>query len=144
MRVLVVDDHPLFREAVGNSIRQAVADAEIIEAATIDEALDVLSCGGIELTLFDLSLPGTTGLSGLLRLRKAFPGSPIVVISCHKDLLIVASALFSAYQVTSTSPLRRKNSYARSAKCCEVRFISQTATGTMRSQIDPRICSRSS
>ncbi|MCP3467872.1 MULTISPECIES: response regulator transcription factor [unclassified Bradyrhizobium] len=106
MRVLVVDDHPLFREAVGNSIRQAVADAEIIEAATIDEALDVLSCGGIELTLFDLSLPGTTGLSGLLRLRKAFPGSPIVVISCHKDSLIVASALFlgvSGYIHKSTS-----------------------------------------
>lgn len=94
MRFLIVDDHPLFREALENCIRQAVRDVEIVEAATIDGALDALSCGGIELTLFDLSLPGTTGLSGLIRLRRAFPATPIIVISCHKDPLIVASGLF--------------------------------------------------
>jgi DNA-binding NarL/FixJ family response regulator len=94
VRFLIVDDHPLFREALENCIRQAVRDVEIVEAATIDAALDALSSSGIELTLLDLSLPGTTGLSGLIRLRRAFPATPIIVISCHKDPLIVTSGLF--------------------------------------------------
>jgi DNA-binding NarL/FixJ family response regulator len=94
VRFLIVDDHPLFRQALENCIHQAIPDAESVEAATIDEALDALSCSGIDLTLLDLSLPGTTGLSGLIRLRKAFPATPIVVMSCHEHPLIVASGLF--------------------------------------------------
>jgi DNA-binding NarL/FixJ family response regulator len=94
MRFLIVDDHPLFREALENCLRRAVPDVDVVEASTIDAALDALSGGEIELILFDLSLPGTTGLSGLVRLRKAFPAIPTVVISCHKDPLIVASGLF--------------------------------------------------
>jgi DNA-binding NarL/FixJ family response regulator len=105
-RFLIVDDHPLFREALEDCVRRAAPDAQILEAATIEEALDVLSRGGIELTVLDLSLPGTTGLSGLVRLRKTFASSPIVVVSCHQDPRIVESALFlgaSGYIPKSTS-----------------------------------------
>jgi DNA-binding NarL/FixJ family response regulator len=105
-RFLIVDDHPLFREALENSIRVAVPIADILEAATIDEALDVLSSNEVELIFFDLSLPGTAGLSGLIRIRKAFPSRPIVAISCHKDPEIVASAFFlgvSGYVPKSTA-----------------------------------------
>ena len=92
-RFLVVDDHPLFREALEKCVHLAASDVEILEAATIDEALAALASREIDLTILDLSLPGTTGLSGLVRLRKAFPRNPIVVISCHKDPQIIASAL---------------------------------------------------
>ncbi len=105
-RFLIVDDHPLFREALENAIRWAAPDADIVEATSIDEALAVLNSNAIELTLLDLSMPGTTGLSGLLRIRKAFPRSPIVVISCHQDAQIVASVLslgVSGYIPKSTS-----------------------------------------
>jgi DNA-binding NarL/FixJ family response regulator len=105
-RFLIVDDHPLFREALENSVRRAVSNVEILEAATIDEALAALSSREIDLTILDLSLPGTTGLSGLVRIRKAFPRSPIVVVSCHKDPQIIASALslgVSGYVPKSTS-----------------------------------------
>lgn len=105
-RFLIVDDHPLFREALENSVRLAVSDVDILEAATIDEALAALSSSEIDLTILDLSLPGTTGLSGLVRIRKAFPRNPIVVVSCHKDPQIIASALslgVSGYVPKSTS-----------------------------------------
>jgi len=105
-RFLIVDDHPLFREALENSIRWAAPGADIVEATSIDEALAVLESNEIELTFLDLSMPGTTGLSGLLRIRKAFPRSPIVVVSCHQDSQIVASVLslgVSGYIPKSTS-----------------------------------------
>jgi DNA-binding NarL/FixJ family response regulator len=105
-RFLIVDDHPLFREALENAIRWAAPDADILEATSIDGALAVLGANEIELTFLDLSMPGTTGLSGLLRIRKAFPRSPIVVISCHQDSEIVASVLslgVSGYVPKSTS-----------------------------------------
>lgn len=92
-RFLIVDDHPLFREALENAIRWAMPDSDMIEATSIDEALDVLETTEIDLTFLDLSMPGTTGLSGLVRLRKAFPRSPIVVVSCHQDSQIIASVL---------------------------------------------------
>jgi DNA-binding NarL/FixJ family response regulator len=92
-RFLIVDDHPLFREALENAIRWAAPDADILEATSVDEALAVLEANEIELTFLDLSMPGTTGLSGLVRIRKAFPRSPIVVVSCHQDAQIVASVL---------------------------------------------------
>jgi len=105
-RFLIVDDHPLFREALENAIRWAAPDADIVEATSIDEALAVLESNAIDLTFLDLAMPGTTGLSGLIRIRKAFPRSPIVVVSAHQDSQIVASVLslgVSGYIPKSTS-----------------------------------------
>lgn len=105
-RFLIVDDHPLFREALENAIRWAAPDADICEATSIDEALAALESNTIDLTFLDLSMPGTTGLSGLVRIRKAFPRSPIVVVSCHQDPQIIANVLslgVSGYIPKSTS-----------------------------------------
>ena len=105
-RFLIVDDHPLFREALENAIRWARPDADILEATSLHDALDILESTEIELTFLDLSMPGTTGLSGLVLIRKAFPRSPIVVVSCHQDSGIVASVLslgVSGYIPKSTS-----------------------------------------
>jgi DNA-binding NarL/FixJ family response regulator len=93
-RFLIVEDHPLFCEALEGALRMATPDADILQATTIDEALDVLSSTGVvDLILLDLSMPGTTGLSGIIRIRKAFPRNPIVVVSGHQDPQIVTSAL---------------------------------------------------
>jgi DNA-binding NarL/FixJ family response regulator len=104
---LIVEDHPLFREALENAIRSATPEAEILQATSIDEAIEVLSStDAVDLTLLDLSMPGTTGLSGLIRIRKAFPRNPVVVVSGHQDPQIVASVLSlgaSGYVPKSTS-----------------------------------------
>lgn len=94
-RFLIVEDHPLFCEALELALRAAAPDVDILQATSIDEAIDVLSSSadGIDLILLDLSTPGTTGLSGIIRLRKAFPRNPIVVVSAHQDPQIVTSAL---------------------------------------------------
>jgi DNA-binding NarL/FixJ family response regulator len=93
-RFLIVEDHPLFREALGSAVRGAAEDAEIFEAASIDEATAVLSSTpAIDLILLDLSMPGTTGPLGLIRIRKAFPKNPIVVVSVYEEPQIIASIL---------------------------------------------------
>ncbi|WP_407154183.1 hypothetical protein [Bradyrhizobium sp. STM 3557] len=61
---------------------------DALEATSIDEALEVLEPAEIELTFLDLLMPGTTGLSGLVRIRKAFPRSPIVVVEPRHSLSV--------------------------------------------------------
>ena len=93
-KILVVDDHPLFREALSSSIEQAFDDAAILEAGTIQGTIDVISGNNdIDLVLLDLNLPGTSGFDGLLTLRTQFPKLPVVVVSGSDDRRIVAEAL---------------------------------------------------
>ena len=71
-RFLIVDDHPLFREALQSAVRIAHAEAEVFEAASIEGAIDVADAHrDLDLALLDLSLPGTTGFPGLMRFRSA-------------------------------------------------------------------------
>jgi len=93
-RFLIVEDHPLFREALGSAVRGVTPDAQVFEAASIDEAIAILSATpAIDLILLDLSMPGTTGPLGLIRIRKAFPKNPVVVVSVHEDPRIIGSIL---------------------------------------------------
>jgi DNA-binding NarL/FixJ family response regulator len=93
-RFLIVEDHPLFCEALQSAIRATIPDAELFEASSIDETLEVLSSiGAVDLILLDLAIRGETGLTGLIRIRKEFPRSPILVVSAHQDPHIIASAL---------------------------------------------------
>jgi len=93
-RFLIVEDHPLFREALGSAVRGVTPDAEILEAASIDEAVTILSSTeAIDLILMDLLIPGTTGPLGLIRIRKAFPKKPVVVVSVYQDPDIIGCVL---------------------------------------------------
>lgn len=94
MHLLIVDDHPLFRDALASAIRLAHPDAVLHEADSIAGALDVLAtCRGIELILLDLSMQGVTGFDGLLSLRARFPRLPILIVSGHEDPRIMREAL---------------------------------------------------
>lgn len=113
-RFLIVEDHPLFREALESAVCSANPDADILQATSIGEALEVLSSTHqIDLILLDLSMPGTTGLSGLVQIRNSFPKSPIVVVSSYEDPQIVSSALLlgaSGYIPKSASKREIANS----------------------------------
>jgi len=64
-RFLIVEDHPLFLEALENAIRLANVGAEVLNAASIDAAIDIMSTApAFDLVLLDLSMPGTTGRPG--------------------------------------------------------------------------------
>jgi DNA-binding NarL/FixJ family response regulator len=88
--ILIVDDHPLFVEALKLVIQGTFPNAQVSEAASIESARAVLDENGrFDLTLLDLSMPGTRGLDGLLELRTRYPRLPIVVVSALEDPRII-------------------------------------------------------
>ena len=85
-RIIVVDDHPLFRGALTQALGSAIPDARIDQAASLAELEDLIAQrGDTDLVLLDLSMPGVQGLSGLLLLRSQHPDIPVVIVSAHDD-----------------------------------------------------------
>lgn len=87
--ILIVDDHPLFVEALKLVIEGAFPDAAVSEATSIDSARTILDNSPFDLVLLDLSMPGTRGLDGLIELRSRHPKLPIVVVSALEDPRII-------------------------------------------------------
>jgi DNA-binding NarL/FixJ family response regulator len=93
-RFLVVDDHPLFREALHSAVRTAYPDAEVVEASSIEEAVaQIERRPAFDLALIDLSMPSVKGFEGVLSVRARFPGLPLVVVSGLEDPRIVNEAM---------------------------------------------------
>jgi DNA-binding NarL/FixJ family response regulator len=88
--ILLVDDHPLFVEALKLVIHNEFPEADVAEATSIDSARTALEeKGPFDLVLLDLSMPGTRGLDGLIELRTRYPKLPIVVVSALEDARII-------------------------------------------------------
>ncbi len=91
---LVVDDHPLFRDALTLAIKTNHPAAIIKEASSIEAAKDLLGRGErFDLVLLDLSMPGVAGFEGFLELRSLDPKQPIVIVSALDDSRIVHEAV---------------------------------------------------
>ena len=84
-RILVADDHPLYRTALRNVVSEAFDDVDVLECEDIGSALKYLESAAIDLVLLDLSMPDANGLDGLARLRAAGPATPIVICSAQDD-----------------------------------------------------------
>jgi DNA-binding NarL/FixJ family response regulator len=94
MHLMIVDDHPLFREALTSAVRLAFPEAEIGEADGIDSACEALSrARSVDLTLLDLTMRGVNGFDGLIAIRTRFPRIPVLVVSGLDDPRIVREAL---------------------------------------------------
>lgn len=88
-RVLIVDDHPLYRNALGHLVCAAFDDVQVSECEDIASALEYLANGAVDLVLLDLSMPDAEGLDGLRRLREASPATPVIICSAHDDPQLV-------------------------------------------------------
>jgi DNA-binding NarL/FixJ family response regulator len=85
-RLVIADDHPLFRGALRAAVSALFQNADIMEAGTFDEVVNLLERGTeVDLVLLDLAMPGTRGFSGLMYLRGQFPGVPVAVVSANDD-----------------------------------------------------------
>ena len=94
MKILVVDDHPLIREAMRTVLKQLDAGMQVFEAGNCDEALAIAEReSDLALVLLDLRMPGTSGLDGLATLREKHPAVPVVVLSASEDRNEVMHAL---------------------------------------------------
>jgi DNA-binding NarL/FixJ family response regulator len=94
LKILVADDHALFREGMRHVLSQLADDVEIVEANDCAQALDAVeSNGDIALVLLDLSMPGPHGFAALETLTREHPALPIVVLSGSENRTDMQRAL---------------------------------------------------
>jgi DNA-binding NarL/FixJ family response regulator len=85
-RLLIADDHPLFRGALREAVGGLLERVDVAEAGTFDELVELLERGGeVDLVLLDLTMPGARGFSGLMYMRAQYPGVPVIVVSANDD-----------------------------------------------------------
>lgn len=103
MRILLADDHPLFREGLKPVLEKLEANIDMVEANDYPSAFEAMHRavhlnGGVDLALMDLYMPGMDGIEGIIRFRAAFPDIPVVVLSASEQIdsiqkLLAAGAL---------------------------------------------------
>jgi DNA-binding NarL/FixJ family response regulator len=92
-RIVIVDDHPLFRKGLEELIQSDDSFAVCGEAGSAAEAMDVIRKLNPELAIVDLSLPGANGIELIKNIRAEFPKLPILVLSMHDESLYALRAL---------------------------------------------------
>jgi DNA-binding NarL/FixJ family response regulator len=86
IRLIIADDHPLFRGALREAVSGLFEDADIAEAGSFEDLAKLLERGAdVDLILLDLTMPGVRGFSGLMYLRAQYPSVPIIVVSANDD-----------------------------------------------------------
>lgn len=93
-RFLVIDDHPLFCEALSMTLHNVVDVRGITATHTMADALQLIAEGlDPDTILLDLNLPDVNNIDGLLRLRDALPATPVVVISSINDNRVISRVM---------------------------------------------------
>ncbi|MGB8711890.1 MAG: response regulator, partial [Onishia taeanensis] len=92
--LMVADDHPLFREAIGAVIASGLPDSLLLEADSLEGALlKAEEHEEVDLVLLDLGLPDAEGLSGLRQIRERRPDLPVAILSADQDRRTILDAL---------------------------------------------------
>jgi len=94
MKVLLVDDHALIREALRGILNELMDDVSVLEASDSQQAMQLIrGHSDLHLTLLDLNLPDRDGFAVLADLRKRYATISIVVLSAFHDRENVLRAL---------------------------------------------------
>jgi DNA-binding NarL/FixJ family response regulator len=82
IRVLMVDDHALFRDGMHYVLRQLADEVEVLDTGDIDEAFRLAEANpDIDLVLLDLNMPGSYGIPTAASFHQNFPSLPLVIVS---------------------------------------------------------------
>lgn len=94
MRVLIVDDHPLYRAGVRALLAGLDPEAAVHDVANVGEALQLAEAGAaFDLVLLDMHLPGVSRLDALQRVKAAFDSAAVVVVSADEDPALILGAI---------------------------------------------------
>ncbi|HYE43578.1 MAG TPA: response regulator transcription factor [Caulobacteraceae bacterium] len=92
-RIVVADDHPLFRSALRSALERAAPGSEIAECSTLAEAQAALAAAPADLLLLDLKMSDCQGFAGLAAVRSDHPALPVAIVSATEDAATVRQAL---------------------------------------------------
>ena len=141
-RILIADDHPLFRAALAFGLRELFPRAQIFEAASfalLESA--VAQNPEVDLVLLDLNMPGAKGLSALIYLRGERPATPVLVISANDQPRTVrrAQQFGAAGFISKAAPLPLLQQAVRAVMAGDEWFPGEKAG---KSEEDERLAAR--
>lgn len=83
--VLIVEDHPLFRNALKNLV-EGIDECVTVLVNCAEQAIDYLKESEVQLILLDMTLPELSGIPALIQIRQSVPRVPILVLSANEEL----------------------------------------------------------
>jgi DNA-binding NarL/FixJ family response regulator len=93
-KIIIADDHPLFRQALLSTLKPKLNDTQWLEAQTIEELEQLLTNhSDSDLVLLDLNIPGAHGFNTLIHVRNHFPQIPVVIVSAYEDRETISKAM---------------------------------------------------
>jgi len=91
--IIIADDHPLFRQALRETIAPIFSTTNIIELESLEETKATLSHEVAELLLLDLRMPDSDGLAGLMMINGMYPTLPVIIVSASEEAETVRAAI---------------------------------------------------
>jgi DNA-binding NarL/FixJ family response regulator len=85
VKLLVVDDHPLFRDGLAALLRQANSSAVILQASSTAEALNLVDEQVVDAVFMDLMMPGLSGEAAVREFARRHPDVPVIVLSSSES-----------------------------------------------------------
>ncbi len=93
IRLIIADDHPIVRGGLKHLFQLSLEIDVVAEADNSQQLLNLLKDNEVDLLLLDLNMPGCSGIELITHIRSHYPDLPILVLSMHNELQIVARAL---------------------------------------------------
>ncbi len=82
MKILLADDHDLFRAGLGMVLRELGEDTQLLQAGSLTDAIQCAEAASdLDLALLDLNMPAMNGIAGLQQFRARFPDVPVTIVS---------------------------------------------------------------
>ncbi len=132
IRILVVDDHTLFRQGIVGLL-ESQGDIEVVgQAANGNEALAAAAQLSPDVVLMDISMPGTSGLTAAVEIKSRIPNANVLILTIHdrEDYLYQALRAGASGYVLKGADIHDLLDAVRSAYRGEV-YLYPTATKTL-------------
>ncbi|MFD2781880.1 response regulator transcription factor [Novosphingobium pokkalii] len=126
LRVLLVDDHPLFRQALAATVRQIDPQMAIAQFETLAEARRAIAADTQDtLVLLDLKLPDSHGIAGLLGLKAQAPDLMVAIVSAtdDRDTVLTAQACGAAGFISKAAGVEELSAALESLFAGETWFL---------------------
>ncbi|EPJ49080.1 MAG: two component transcriptional regulator, LuxR family protein [Osedax symbiont Rs1] len=92
-KIIIADDHPLFRKALSEMLKSHFNRIELLEVDSVTDLEEILQETTADLVLLDLDFPGTQGFNTLIQIRHQYPELAVVIVSGIEDKDTIQKAM---------------------------------------------------